>query len=258
MVPSCCGSGGTCGSQTILRSPRPPGRGRSPPSSCWTMFSSARPGEPRLAYFLRTLRALERPAARCWAEHSPSALAARSTSFPRLSRRRSATAVHITADFAPYGTARDQRVATALGTVPLLATGSPYAVAPGETRETRWPSLSRCSRPSTDRGSPTSSGAPRALRSRFDQVAPARRAAHPRRSGIRRDVAGGRRVRRTRCVGAVSNDSARDVRRRPRSPRARRDVAPVAIPQGRRAPPSHAARRSRAGRRRLSSRAGMA
>ena len=51
---------------------------------------------------------------------------------PAVAREVQAQAVHITADFAPYGSGRDQRVAKALGAVPLIATGSPYAAAPGE------------------------------------------------------------------------------------------------------------------------------
>jgi deoxyribodipyrimidine photo-lyase len=43
----------------------------------------------------------------------------------------SARSVHISADFAPYGAARDDRVAAALGDVALVRTGSPYAIAPG-------------------------------------------------------------------------------------------------------------------------------
>jgi deoxyribodipyrimidine photo-lyase len=39
--------------------------------------------------------------------------------------------VRISADFTPYGAARDERVERALGEVPLVRTGSPYAVAPG-------------------------------------------------------------------------------------------------------------------------------
>ncbi len=42
-----------------------------------------------------------------------------------------ATSVHLSADFAPYGSARDERVGKALGEVPLVPTGSPYAVSPG-------------------------------------------------------------------------------------------------------------------------------
>lgn len=86
-------------------------------------------GNPRLAYLLRTLRALEQEL-----RALGGALTVRAGrpehAVPAVVEEVNATAVHITADFAPYGTARDQRVAAALGTVPLLATGSPYAVAP--------------------------------------------------------------------------------------------------------------------------------
>jgi deoxyribodipyrimidine photo-lyase len=51
---------------------------------------------------------------------------------PAVAKEAQARAVHVTADFAPYGSVRDRRVAKALGSVPLVATGSPYAAAPGE------------------------------------------------------------------------------------------------------------------------------
>src|SRR5271168_1425066 len=50
--------------------------------------------------------------------------------LPELASRVGATAVHVSADFAPYGSARDLRVAEALGPIRLVATGSPYAVSP--------------------------------------------------------------------------------------------------------------------------------
>jgi deoxyribodipyrimidine photo-lyase len=44
--------------------------------------------------------------------------------------------VHVAADFGPYGRERDERVAGALpARVPLVRTGSPYAVAPGRVRK---------------------------------------------------------------------------------------------------------------------------
>ncbi|HEY0717486.1 MAG TPA: deoxyribodipyrimidine photo-lyase, partial [Streptosporangiaceae bacterium] len=49
---------------------------------------------------------------------------------PAVAREAGASSVHISADFGPYGRARDERVDGAL-TVPLVRTGSPYAVAPG-------------------------------------------------------------------------------------------------------------------------------
>jgi deoxyribodipyrimidine photo-lyase len=51
----------------------------------------------------------------------------------RAARACGARTVHISADFAPYGRRRDERVAAALAEhgIGLRATGSPYAVAPG-------------------------------------------------------------------------------------------------------------------------------
>ena len=49
---------------------------------------------------------------------------------PEVVRAAGATSVHIAADFGPYGRARDAAIEAAL-TVPLVRTGSPYAVAPG-------------------------------------------------------------------------------------------------------------------------------
>ena len=54
---------------------------------------------------------------------------------PSVVAETGAAAVHISADFAPYGAQRDERVAAALGEVPLVATGSPYAVAPDQIRK---------------------------------------------------------------------------------------------------------------------------
>ena len=39
--------------------------------------------------------------------------------------------MHVSADFGPYGTRRDEAVEQALGDVPLVRTGSPYAVDAG-------------------------------------------------------------------------------------------------------------------------------
>jgi len=51
--------------------------------------------------------------------------------LPELAHAVDAASVHIATDFGPYGRRRDDRVRTALGKVPLVGTGSPYAVAPG-------------------------------------------------------------------------------------------------------------------------------
>ncbi|HTN78719.1 MAG TPA: deoxyribodipyrimidine photo-lyase [Acidimicrobiales bacterium] len=88
-------------------------------------------GQPRLRYFLQTLRALDGQL-----RALGGALTVRAGRpedvVPTVAKEADARAVHITADFAPYGSARDRRVAQALGAVPLMATGSPYAAAPGE------------------------------------------------------------------------------------------------------------------------------
>ena len=88
-------------------------------------------GQPRLRYFMQTLRALDGQL-----RAVGGALTVRAGRpehvVPAVAREVQAQAVHITADFAPYGSGRDQRVAKALGAVPLIATGSPYAAAPGE------------------------------------------------------------------------------------------------------------------------------
>ncbi|HET7725292.1 MAG TPA: deoxyribodipyrimidine photo-lyase [Propionibacteriaceae bacterium] len=53
------------------------------------------------------------------------------TVVPRLAREVGATAVHVSEETEPDGAARDRRVADALGDLPLVRTGSPYAVTPG-------------------------------------------------------------------------------------------------------------------------------
>lgn len=57
--------------------------------------------------------------------------------IPRLADAVGARAVHISADYGPYGQRRDQAVARELSRagVELVATGSPYAVAPGRVRK---------------------------------------------------------------------------------------------------------------------------
>ena len=50
---------------------------------------------------------------------------------PEVVAATGASSVHIAADFGPYGIQRDAGVEVALGTVPLVRTGSPYAVSPG-------------------------------------------------------------------------------------------------------------------------------
>jgi deoxyribodipyrimidine photo-lyase len=51
--------------------------------------------------------------------------------IPRIAEKIGASAVHVSQDFAPYGKRRDEKVRAALGSIPLVATGSPYLVSPG-------------------------------------------------------------------------------------------------------------------------------
>ena len=87
-----------------------------------------RPSGPnRLAFLYRNLRDLkERTGGALRVVHGKP-----ETTIPRLVRETGAASVHISSDHGPYGAGRDQRVADALGEVPLVATGSPYGVTPG-------------------------------------------------------------------------------------------------------------------------------
>ena len=87
-------------------------------------------GAPRVAFLYRTLRALD---ARL-REHGGRLVVRLGDPLsvvPAVAAEAGAGSVHVSADFAPYGSARDERVERALGDVRLVRTGSPYAVAPG-------------------------------------------------------------------------------------------------------------------------------
>ena len=55
--------------------------------------------------------------------------------IPRIARAADADSVHVAADFGPYGHRRDSTVEAGLGTIPLIRTGSAYAVPPGRVRK---------------------------------------------------------------------------------------------------------------------------
>jgi deoxyribodipyrimidine photo-lyase len=55
--------------------------------------------------------------------------------IPLIANEISASSVHVSDDFAPFGQRRDERVRSALGEVALVATGSPYLVSPGRVRK---------------------------------------------------------------------------------------------------------------------------
>ena len=83
-------------------------------------------GDPRRAWLVRSLRRLD--------EALDGALVVRAGDpaavLPDVVRESGATSVHVTADAGPYGRARDTAVERALD-VPLVRTGTPYAVGPG-------------------------------------------------------------------------------------------------------------------------------
>ncbi|MFI2755199.1 cryptochrome/photolyase family protein [Cellulomonas sp. P22] len=89
-------------------------------------------GDPRRAYLLHSLAALAATTdGHLLVLHGDPA-----DVLPRLARDVAATAVHAAASYEPYGVGRDDRVESALAAagVPLVRTGSPYAVAPGRLR----------------------------------------------------------------------------------------------------------------------------
>ena len=87
-------------------------------------------GAPRIAFLYRTLRELD-AALRA---HGGRLVVRRGDPVqvvPAVVADAGADAVHVSADFGPYGSARDERVEQALGDVRFVRTGSPYAVGPG-------------------------------------------------------------------------------------------------------------------------------
>ena len=84
-------------------------------------------GEPRRTYLVASMRSLdEQLDGHLLIRHGDPA-----DILPDVVAAASATSVHIAADFAPYGRNRDSRVESALVSVPLVRSGSPYAVSPG-------------------------------------------------------------------------------------------------------------------------------
>jgi deoxyribodipyrimidine photo-lyase len=90
-------------------------------------------GAPRLTFLYRSLRDLDAATGgRLVVRTGQPAEVVR-----ELAGEVGARSVHVSADFGPYGRARDDRVAAALAADgrELVATGSPYAVAPGRVRK---------------------------------------------------------------------------------------------------------------------------
>ena len=87
-------------------------------------------GAARVAFLYRSLRALDADLR----EHGGALVVRRGdpvNAVPKLAREVGAGSVHVSADFNPYGSKRDEAVEDALGDVAFVRTGSPYAVAPG-------------------------------------------------------------------------------------------------------------------------------
>lgn len=86
-------------------------------------------GSKRLAYLGQSLKLLDQSLAGSLHVISGDYL----TVLPDLTKRYNASSVHISAEYEPYGAARDLRVEAA--GLNLIRTGSPYAVAPGRVRK---------------------------------------------------------------------------------------------------------------------------
>lgn len=85
-----------------------------------------RAGAPRRAYLAESLRSLDASlGGQLLVLHGDPAVV-----LPALCSEVACTSVHVAADFGGYGSARDTSVEAALGDIPLVRTGSPYAVAP--------------------------------------------------------------------------------------------------------------------------------
>ena len=87
-------------------------------------------GSPRRGWLATTLLALRETYEGCLTLRTGDPR----TEIPRLATEVGASAVHISEETEPDGSARDQDVGKALGDVPLSSTGSPYAVTPGRVR----------------------------------------------------------------------------------------------------------------------------
>ncbi len=87
-------------------------------------------GTPRIAYLYRTLHALDADI-RSFGGKLVVRRGSPAEVVPAVAREIDATAVHISADFGPLGSVRDAHVEAELASVPLVRTGSPYAVSPG-------------------------------------------------------------------------------------------------------------------------------
>ena len=134
----CSGSAATSGSPTTPPcSPRSTPRAPTAPSSrcsCSTRGSGGRPARPAGSSCSTAWPTCGERWTAPWSSGSGDPADGR----PGAGRARSgATSVHVSADAGPYGRRRDAAVERALGDVPLVRTGSPYAVTPGRVTKAR-------------------------------------------------------------------------------------------------------------------------
>ena len=126
--PLCCGSGGICGC-TICLPLLDAAEADGEVLACYVLDPrlKASSGPRRLQYLYDALRELR------------DALDGRlmvtrgqpEKRIPALAKSVGASAVHVSADFSPFGRRRDDAVRDALGDIPLEESGSPYLVSPG-------------------------------------------------------------------------------------------------------------------------------
>ena len=89
-------------------------------------------GAPRLAFLYRSLRALDNDL-RSYGGQLIVRRGDPANVVPKVVKEADASSVHVTGDFGPYGSKRDEAVEKALGDdVRFVRTGSPYAVTPGQ------------------------------------------------------------------------------------------------------------------------------
>ena len=198
-------------------------------------------GAPRRQFLRDCLAALQ--------ESLDGALVLRSgdpaTVLPALAREVGAASVHVSADAGPYGRRRDDAVEEALGDVPLVRTGSPYAVTPGRvTKQDGEPfkvfsPFARAWRAHGWRGPAPRPDAVRWLRGvRSDGLPPDQGLDGVRLPGRR----GGRGPGR---LGALPRRPAARLPGDPQPPRHRRHQPALGLPQVRLRAPAHAAGRPR-------------
>ena len=197
-------------------------------------------GAPRRQFLLDCLAALQ--------ESLDGALVLRSgdpaTVVPDLVREVQAGSVHVSADAGPYGRSRDAAVERALGDVPLVRTGSPYAVTPGRVTKADG-SPFRVFTPFARAWRAHGWRAPAPRPDRVPWLTDVRSDAPPPGRGDRRSAAGGRRGAALDGLGTLPRRAPARLRREPQRPGHRRDEPALALPQVRLPAPAHAARRPR-------------